>query len=66
MIFIGSIVVFFFIVPLPDLLEGRIGSFITAIFKALLAVLLVSGFTLLLREVSYRALYFMLRRKKKI
>jgi len=64
LVYLASIIVFFFIVPLPNLFEGRLGIIVTAIIKALLATVLVSGFILLLRWLSYLFFYYMLRRRK--
>ncbi|GBC75617.1 hypothetical protein HRbin06_00936 [archaeon HR06] len=63
LVYLASIIVFFFIVPLPNLFEDRMGIIVTAIIKAILATVLVSGFILLLRWLSYLFFYYMLRRR---
>jgi len=54
-VFLGMIIIFKFIVPMPDIILGGFGAVITAVLKALMATAL--GITWLLIMIWLRNMY---------
>lgn len=56
LVFIGSIVIFNVIVPIPQILPGRGGTVLTSVVKALLSIALVSIWLFIM--IRLRDFYF--------